>query len=59
MTDKLPPLDINIPVYTKTLIDLEKEAEQRKKEEFERIIKALDDAPKQPVMCRCYMEKEE
>ena len=59
MTDKLPPLELAVigrPPLILPKIDLEKDKEQREKERFEMLCRAFDDVPREPVLCRCYVE---
>lgn len=55
---KLSPLEfIGRPVFVLPVIDLEEEAEIRKREMF---IKAFEDLPKpEPALCRCMIEPQE
>ena len=62
MTDKLPPLELAIigrPPLILPKIDLEKDKEERERKRFEMLCEALNDAPKDPVLCRCYIEKKD
>ena len=53
-------LTLGRPVFILPKKDIENEEEKRKMEWFELLVKAFDDLPKpQPVMCRCYIDKEE
>ena len=60
MTDNLHPLELVVigrPPLILPKIDLEKDKEQREKKRFEMLCRAFDDIPREPVLCRCYVEK--
>lgn len=60
MTEKIPPLEFAVmgrPPLILPKIDLEKDKEERERKRFEMLCEALNDAPKKPVLCRCYIEE--